>query len=49
MEAATYDFVPKGVHENRTMGGGNNAPGRLKRGVFLEYAQYWERFLESKR
>ena len=34
-----YDFVPKGVHENKTMGVENNVAGRLKLDVFSERAQ----------
>ena len=44
-----YDFVPEGVHGNRTIGVENNVACRLKLDVFLEYAQCEERFLESKR
>ena len=51
-EEYNYMYVvtgPKGVHANKTMGVENNVAGRLKLGVFLECAQYWERFLESRR
>ena len=34
-----YDFVSKGVYENRTIGVDNNVAGRLKIDVFLECAQ----------
>ena len=42
-------FVPKGVHENGTVGVENNVAGGLKLAVFLECAQCSERFLESRR
>ena len=41
--------VLKGVHANKTMGVENNVAGRLKLAVFLECAQYWESFHESRR
>ena len=41
--------VPKGVHENRTVGVENNVAGRLKLNVFLKCAQRLERFHKSKR
>ena len=37
--ACVCDFVPKDVHENRTMGVENNVVGRLELDVFLECAQ----------
>ena len=39
MVATIYDCVPKGVHENRTMGVENNVTGTFKLAVFLECAQ----------